>query len=81
MKFLDDFKNSDRKNCRVTVNYVVNPNNIYDIQKAGAVEGNKKNCEKGAVCVGGYVANQILIVINYDDNLSNYISTVIEMDY
>ncbi len=33
MKFLDDFKNSDRKNCRVTVNYVVNPNNIYDIQK------------------------------------------------
>ena len=33
MKFLDDFKNSDRKNCRVTVNYVVNPKNIYDIQK------------------------------------------------
>ena len=55
--------------------------NIYDIKKAGAVEGNKKNCEKGAVCVGGYIANQILIVVNYDGNQSNYVSTVIDMDY
>ena len=62
-------------------NNINNWKNIYDIQKAGAVEGNKKNCEKGAVCVGGYIASQILIVINYDDNQSNYISTIIEMDY
>tara|TARA_B100000131_G_C17646614_1_gene422401 strand:- start:46 stop:528 length:483 start_codon:yes stop_codon:yes gene_type:complete len=55
--------------------------NIYDNQKAGAVEGNKKNCEMGAICVGGYVSDQILITINYDNNKSNYISTVILMDY
>ena len=33
MKKKEGEENSDRKNCRVTVNYVVNQNNIYDIQK------------------------------------------------
>lgn len=32
ISFLDDFKNVDRKNCRVTCNYVVNPDNVTDIQ-------------------------------------------------
>ena len=32
ISFLDDFKNVDRKNCRVTCNYVVNPDNVNDIQ-------------------------------------------------
>ena len=31
MKFLEDFKHMDRYNCRVTCNYVVNHDNIYDI--------------------------------------------------
>jgi len=30
--FFSDFKNMERHNCRVTVNYVVNPDNIQDIQ-------------------------------------------------
>lgn len=30
--FLDEFKDIDRKNCRVTCNYVVNPDNVQDIQ-------------------------------------------------
>ena len=71
----------DYQNFLFDFNNINDWKNIYDIQKAGAVEGNKKNCEKGAVCVGGYIASQILIVINYDDNQSNYISTTIEMDY
>lgn len=32
MSFLEDFKPMDRYNCRVTCNYVVNPDNVYDIQ-------------------------------------------------
>lgn len=31
--FLDDFRNMDRMGCRVTCNYVVNPQNVSDIQK------------------------------------------------
>tara|TARA_A100000172_G_scaffold77804_2_gene62624 strand:+ start:8954 stop:9748 length:795 start_codon:yes stop_codon:yes gene_type:complete len=31
-KFLADFKNMDRHGCRVTCNYVVNPDNIKDIK-------------------------------------------------
>lgn len=30
--FLDEFKDIDRKKCRVTCNYVVNPANVQDIQ-------------------------------------------------
>ncbi len=33
IKFLDDFKNANRHNCRATVNYVVNPDNVKDIEK------------------------------------------------
>ena len=33
MNFLEEFKKVDRKICKVTVNYVVNTNNIDDIQK------------------------------------------------
>ena len=55
--------------------------NVYDIQKPGAVEGNQNSCELGAICVGGYVAEQILIVINYDDDPNNYVSSKIIMDY
>jgi MoaA/NifB/PqqE/SkfB family radical SAM enzyme len=32
ISFLDDFKNVDRKTCKVTCNYVVNPDNVTDIQ-------------------------------------------------
>jgi len=39
------------------------------------------SCELGAICVGGYIADQILIVINYDDDPNNYISSKIIIDY
>lgn len=32
INFLDDFKNVNRKGCKVTCNYVVNPNNVSDIE-------------------------------------------------
>lgn len=32
INFLNDFENIDRKTCRVTCNYVVNPDNVQDIQ-------------------------------------------------
>lgn len=31
--FLNNFKNIDKKNCTVAINYVVNRNNLYDIEK------------------------------------------------
>ena len=70
--------------AKVVINHFNNVNdwkNVYDIQKAGAVEGNLKSCELGAICVGGYVAEQILIVINYDDDPNNYVSSKIKLDY
>ena len=76
---------SETKNlAKSVINHFNNVNdwkNVYDIQKPGAVEGNQKNCEKGAICVGGYVTGQILVTINYDDDPNNYISTNIMMDY
>lgn len=33
IRFLEDFRNMDRRGCRVTCNYVVNPQNVDDIQK------------------------------------------------
>lgn len=32
IKFLDEFQTLDRSNCKVTCNYVVNPDNVYDIE-------------------------------------------------
>lgn len=32
IKFLDEFKHIDRKTCKVTCNYVINPNNVNDIE-------------------------------------------------
>lgn len=32
IKFLEDFRDVDRKTCRITCNYVVNPENVEDIQ-------------------------------------------------
>jgi radical SAM protein with 4Fe4S-binding SPASM domain len=33
IRFLEDFRDMDRRGCRVTCNYVVNPQNVDDIQK------------------------------------------------
>lgn len=32
IEFLEEFRDVDRKKCRVTCNYVVNPDNVHDIQ-------------------------------------------------
>ena len=32
IKFLDEFQHIDRKTCKVTCNYVINPNNVKDIK-------------------------------------------------
>jgi len=41
IKFLSDFEKVERYNCEVSVNYVVNSNNIYDIEKIKSLA--KKN--------------------------------------
>ena len=55
--------------------------NIYDKSLVGSKEGSAKNCEKGYVCVGGYVSDRITLTVNYDDVQSNFISKIIFLDY
>ena len=55
--------------------------NIYDNSLVGSKEGSAKNCEKGYVCVGGYVSDRITLTVNYDDVQSNFISKIIFLDY
>ena len=43
ISFLENFKVMDRFNCLVTCNYVVNPDNVYDIQKINDHIVNKYN--------------------------------------
>ena len=54
---------------------------IIDNQIFLIKEGSAKNCEKGFVCVGGYVSDRITITVNYDDIQSNFISKIIFLDY
>jgi sulfatase maturation enzyme AslB (radical SAM superfamily) len=46
MSFLEDFKSMNRSSCRVTVNYVVNPDNIDDIRKIKDSIVDKYNLEE-----------------------------------
>ena len=55
--------------------------NIYDNSLVGSKEGSAKNCEKGYVCVGGYVSDRILIVTNFNDVSDDFVIDIILMNY
>lgn len=81
LSFLGDFKEIDRKGCRVTCNYVVNPENITDIQRVSdeIVDGYgleelrlniAQDWSEDRTLSGGYTADQIeYLKKNWKDNI------------
>jgi MoaA/NifB/PqqE/SkfB family radical SAM enzyme len=81
IKFLDEFKNIDRHNCKVTCNYVVNPDNINDIQTIYdeivvpyQLEELRLNIAQDwtedKTMIGGYTKDQIeYLKTNWKDNI------------
>jgi len=81
LSFLGDFKEIDRKGCRVTCNYVVNPENVTDIQRVSdeivtgyGLEELRLNIaqdwSEDRTLSGGYTADQIeYLKKNWKDNI------------
>ena len=81
LSFLSDFKEVDRKGCRVTCNYVVNPENVTDIQRVSdeIVDGYgleelrlniAQDWSEDRTLSGGYTTDQIEYLNKYwKDNI------------
>lgn len=78
--FLDDFKDLNRHTCRVTCNYVVNPNNIDDIETINEVVVKKYNLEELRLNIaqdwsedksmpGGYTLEQVEYLKSWGSNV------------
>ena len=73
-----------RNLAKVIINHFNNINNwknVYDNLNPGSTVGNLKNCLLGSICIGGYVSDRILIVVNFNDVTEDYVSTEILMNY
>ena len=73
-----------RNLAKVIINHFNNANNwknVYDNLNPGSTGGNLKNCQLGSICIGGYVSDRILIVVNFNDVTEDYMSTEILMNY
>lgn len=80
LTFLDDFKNMERKGCRVVCNYVVNPQNVEDIQKVSDGIVDKYGLEELRLNIaqdwsadkslpGGYTNKQLKYLKSWGDNV------------
>lgn len=78
--FLEDFKTVDRKSCRVTCNYVVNPNNVNDIEIINELVVLKYKLEELRLNIaqdwsedkslpGGYTQSQLKYLSTWKTNL------------
>lgn len=78
--FLEEFKDLDRHTCRVTCNYVVNPQNIDDIETIDEIVVKKYNLEELRLNIaqdwsedksmpGGYTLEQIEYLKSWGDNV------------
>ena len=89
IKFLDEFQHIDRKTCKVTCNYVINPNNVKDIEIIQEEIVDKYNLEELRLNIaqewsedktlpGGYTIDQV----NYlKDNWKKDIKGKSEWDF
>ena len=89
IKFLDEFQHIDRKTCKVTCNYVINPNNVKDIEIIQEKIVDKYNLEELRLNIaqewsedktlpGGYTIDQV----NYlKDNWKKDIKGKSEWDF
>ena len=55
--------------------------NVFNNLNPGSTEGNKRNCELGNVCLGGYISDRILVVANYNDVQEDFVISEIMMNY
>lgn len=80
LTFLGDFKDMDRRGCRVTCNYVVNPANVSDIQRVSdeIVDGYgleelrlniAQDWSADKSLPGGYTNEQIAYLKSWGDNV------------
>ena len=80
LTFLEDFKNMERKGCRVVCNYVVNPQNVEDIQKVSDGIVDKYGLEELRLNIaqdwsadkslpGGYTNKQLKYLKSWGDNV------------
>lgn len=80
LTFLADFKDMDRRGCRVTCNYVVNPENVSDIQRVSdeIVDGYgleelrlniAQDWSADKSLPGGYTNEQISYLKSWGDNV------------
>lgn len=87
--FLEDLNNVDRYNCKIVVNYVVNPNNILDIEKVNNEIVIPYNIEEIRLNIAQNWSENEHIVIDYTeedikylkDNWSNNIKGKSDWDY
>ena len=71
--FLDSFKDSNRYDCRVTINYVVNQNNINDIQKIHDEILIPYNLEELRLNIAQDWSENKNLFSGYNDNQINYL--------
>ena len=80
LSFLGDFKEMDRRGCRVTCNYVVNPQNVSDIQRVSdeIVDGYgleelrlniAQDWSEDKTMPGGYTNKQLQYLKSWGDNV------------
>ena len=80
LSFLGDFKEMDRRGCRVTCNYVVNPQNVSDIQRVSdeIVDGYgleelrlniAQDWSEDKTMPGGYTNEQLQYLKSWGDNV------------
>ena len=83
-RVLNPGSSATRNLTKVIINHFNNINewkNVFNNLNPGSTEGNKRNCELGSVCLGGYVSDRILVVVNYNDIQEDFVVSEIMMNY
>ena len=83
-RILNPGSSTTRNLTKVIVNHFNNVNewkNVFNNLNPGSTEGNKRNCELGSVCLGGYISDRILVVAIYNDVQEDFVISEIMMNY
>ena len=75
IRFLDDFKTVERHNCKVVINYVINPNNVSDIQLVYDEILLKYDLKELRLNFAQNWSENENMVLDYSDEQINYIKT------
>ena len=83
-RILNPGSSTTRNLTKVIINHFNNVNewkNVFNNLNPGSTEGNKRNCELGSVCLGGYISDRILVLSNYNDVQEDFMISEIMMNY